>query len=226
MTTDSTKSCVRLRRGARKAIDFLAAIPVIGILFQYDVATHKASIAKFVIFWVVSILPYVVGAVIQPSTSQLISLDDFVDNVDKQFRSASALAFTVSFITPMIYLVLTRFKLLCEYAQLEAKVPETKNLPRGIYLSIILALFLMLCAVLTYTANYTNNNQWIFWKLMYNHNLIYALYFASLYLWYISMLIDLFDKDPKTNFLTKGRTDADDFSDDVGRILDRVKEDA
>jgi hypothetical protein len=208
------KRCVAVRRCIRSARAYAEYIPIFGIVFVYGLSTHKAAAAKFIIFWIVSLTPFLAGALIQPATSSVYGSDEFLVNLDKQFRNASALAFSVSFITPMIYLVMTRLKVITEYANLEEKVPHTKNLPRGIYLAIGFSALLYGTSLLTYTANSSNNTTWGIWKVMYDNNWIYIVYLFSLYFWYVSMLIDFYEKDPKSDYVERSRTDTDDFAQD------------
>ena len=203
----------------------LSPIPFWQPFLTYTWGSHRKAIKKFLILWSISILPLVLAAFVSPVDKNLTGLDSFINflsQIGSEFGGTHQFIYAVSFITPVLYLVIEQHDDLLSFLRSNKRKIDgnLKLAPDGygwiLWWSIIVFLFTIVGYAISTTEELRQQQTFIDFFL---ESTVYVVYVFALFCWYFSILDSI--ASPKHDFSESKKSDEDDFSrkldDRIGR---------
>lgn len=172
----------------------ISNIPLVAPLVWFRWSAHKSAGFKFAILWTLSVLPLVFTALTAPNDpDQGLSgaLSSFANSILKEFNQTSLFVYAISFLVPILYLAFERFKDYREYGFSRKQAPDSIDMPPGILLVLVAAIFVFILTVFVYGRSGEDDTVL---GALFAYGLVYWVYFYAVYCWYLRLLIEELEK--------------------------------
>lgn len=172
----------------------LSPIPFWKPFISYDWDTHSAALRKFGILWLISILPLAFAALVSPMGKDLSAIGyiaQFWSHLVKEFNGTHQFIYTVSFITPVLYLVIEHNAQYVQFLKSNKRKAEgvVKFAPDGfgwvLFWSMIVFLFTTAAYAVSTTADL--RDETLFLDSI-SRSTVFIVYLFALLCWYFTIL--------------------------------------
>lgn len=190
----------------------------------YPADYHTRALRKFIVLWIISILPLLVAALFSPAnpqTNSISSLIGFSKTLFAEFSGTHQFIYAVSFITPILYLVIEHNEQYVSFLRSKKrKVDDVlKIAPEGFGWILFWAVIVFLFTIVSYAAATTvelRQQKTILDSI--SEYTVYLVYIFALFCWYYTIL----ESTPAINddFSTKKKIQEEDLS---SRLNDRIE---
>jgi hypothetical protein len=161
-------------------------LPFLAIIGSYKSEKQLESLVKFLVLWVLSILPLLFAAMIPIFSSGELEVLPILHALNTEFSSTSVLVYSVSYLVPFMY---TAVELSIRHRQyaFERKVAPSKfDFPKGYPVLLCISGLIFLFAIFVYKRVDSQSPE-----ISYLSGKVkWIVYFYSVACWYTTLLID------------------------------------